>query len=348
MAACSLLAATAMAHNQKRGLKKHENDLRADRRLETSSTRNCVRSLRAVCLGHPPRPRSSLSPTRYSQSVPPPRVPTLPPHHSVLSPTWRCTRPPYPLFHPRRNRVRPDPVKSAKPTVVVGLAPQRPPAAPAVTRPSLRRWQPKAGARLHRQAEGGKAAAHRAAGETKEADEVEHKLDYNHREAFPFTAPNIATSSVRSRDQYQRVAAHGGLRVPSGREAGSEGDTATAGHRNDSDLWLLYYNHKLKFIRTVLDIGVEIKRVQQAQPVPVWCVEVPEPHLIFVRRVTRVEDNIITKASRPIIVSNSKVICNKIHGSLGHLISAYLMSIHIQPRPIYLVRTGKCEGKHEH
>jgi len=42
---------------------------------------------------------------------------------------------------------------------------------------------------------------------------------------------------------------------------------------------------------------------------------------------------------------NSKVIANKIHGSLGHLISAYLMSIHIQPRPIYLVRTGKCEGE---
>ena len=42
---------------------------------------------------------------------------------------------------------------------------------------------------------------------------------------------------------------------------------------------------------------------------------------------------------------SSKVICNKIHGSLGHLISAYLMSIHIQPRPIYLVRTGKCEGE---
>ena len=35
----------------------------------------------------------------------------------------------------------------------------------------------------------------------------------------------------------------------------------------------------------------------------------------------------------------------QIHGSLGHLISAYLMSIHIQPRPIYLVRTGKCEGE---
>ena len=40
-----------------------------------------------------------------------------------------------------------------------------------------------------------------------------------------------------------------------------------------------------------------------------------------------------------------QVIANKIHGSLGHLISAYLMSIHIQPRPIYLVRTGKCEGE---
>lgn len=40
----------------------------------------------------------------------------------------------------------------------------------------------------------------------------------------------------------------------------------------------------------------------------------------------------------------SKVICNRVHGRLGLLIAGYLMSIHIAPRPIYLVRAGHCEG----
>lgn len=38
----------------------------------------------------------------------------------------------------------------------------------------------------------------------------------------------------------------------------------------------------------------------------------------------------------------SKVVCNKIHGPLAHAIAGFLMSIHIQPRPIYLVRAGHC------
>jgi len=41
----------------------------------------------------------------------------------------------------------------------------------------------------------------------------------------------------------------------------------------------------------------------------------------------------------------SKVICNKIHGQLSHAIAAYLMSIHVQPRPIYFVRAGHSENE---
>jgi len=41
----------------------------------------------------------------------------------------------------------------------------------------------------------------------------------------------------------------------------------------------------------------------------------------------------------------SKVICNKIHGALSHAIAAYLMSIHIQPRPIFFVRAGHSESE---
>ncbi|PRP87404.1 6-phosphofructo-2-kinase (predicted) [Planoprotostelium fungivorum] len=41
---------------------------------------------------------------------------------------------------------------------------------------------------------------------------------------------------------------------------------------------------------------------------------------------------------------SSKVICNKIYGGMGHSISSYLMSIHIQGRPIYLVRAGHVSG----
>eukprot|EP01137_Pigoraptor_chileana_P005708 Opistho-2@2927 len=36
----------------------------------------------------------------------------------------------------------------------------------------------------------------------------------------------------------------------------------------------------------------------------------------------------------------SKVICNNIRGNLAHVVVAYLMSIHVIPRPIWLVRAG--------
>lgn len=43
---------------------------------------------------------------------------------------------------------------------------------------------------------------------------------------------------------------------------------------------------------------------------------------------------------------NSKVICNRIFGQLGQIIASFLMSIHIQPRPIFLTRAGSCDGLH--
>lgn len=40
----------------------------------------------------------------------------------------------------------------------------------------------------------------------------------------------------------------------------------------------------------------------------------------------------------------SKVLFNKIHGQLSHAIAAYLMSIHVMPRPIFFVRAGHSES----
>jgi hypothetical protein len=42
----------------------------------------------------------------------------------------------------------------------------------------------------------------------------------------------------------------------------------------------------------------------------------------------------------------SKCVCNRIHGTLMHAIASisFLMSIHVQPRPIYLSRAGRCVG----
>jgi broad specificity phosphatase PhoE len=40
----------------------------------------------------------------------------------------------------------------------------------------------------------------------------------------------------------------------------------------------------------------------------------------------------------------SKCVCNQIHGTLMHSIASFLMSIHVQPRPIYLTRAGRCVG----
>jgi len=39
----------------------------------------------------------------------------------------------------------------------------------------------------------------------------------------------------------------------------------------------------------------------------------------------------------------SKTICYRIHGNIAHLLVAYLNSIHIHPRPIWLTRAGKSE-----
>lgn len=40
----------------------------------------------------------------------------------------------------------------------------------------------------------------------------------------------------------------------------------------------------------------------------------------------------------------SKCVCNRIHGRLMHAIASFLMSIHVQPRPIYISRCGRSVG----
>eukprot|EP01117_Protostelium_nocturnum_P016068 TRINITY_DN6296_c0_g1_i1.p1 TRINITY_DN6296_c0_g1~~TRINITY_DN6296_c0_g1_i1.p1 ORF type:complete len:543 (-),score=157.61 TRINITY_DN6296_c0_g1_i1:30-1658(-) len=44
---------------------------------------------------------------------------------------------------------------------------------------------------------------------------------------------------------------------------------------------------------------------------------------------------------------SAKVICNKVYGAMAHSIASFLMSIHIQPRPIYLARCGHVKGGDE-
>jgi hypothetical protein len=44
---------------------------------------------------------------------------------------------------------------------------------------------------------------------------------------------------------------------------------------------------------------------------------------------------------------SAKVIANKVFGHLAHSICSYLMSVHIQPRPIYLSRCGHADGADE-
>jgi len=44
---------------------------------------------------------------------------------------------------------------------------------------------------------------------------------------------------------------------------------------------------------------------------------------------------------------SAKIICNKIFGGMAQNITSFLMSIHIQPRPIYLVRAGHVKGADE-
>ena len=247
----------------------------------------------------PPRPRASSAPPAVS--IPPripPRapVPPRPPSASAPPKVQPPPRPPSPPPSPEPDE--PDITKSAKPMLwwVWCLDARR-------LRLLLR------GLRF---ADGNQARENdtlkrlqdsvnefRQAGDEKKAKEIEAVLRYHREEGWPHRGANIVTTSRRSRDQYQRVALLAGFTC-TWRRSGKKGDKSGDGHLT-ADKWNVAYRVALP----TLDAAGEIKVVLQASPVPVWCVEVPEPHLIIVRRVTHTEGAIITGASRPTIMGNS-------------------------------------------
>ena len=247
----------------------------------------------------PPRPRASSAPPAVS--IPPripPRapVPPRPPSASAPPKVHPPSRPPSPPPSPEPDE--PDITKSAKPMLwwVWCLDARR-------LRLLLR------GLRF---ADGNQARENdtlkrlqysvnefRQAGDQKKAKEIEAVLRYHREEGWPHRGANIVTTSRRSRDQYQRVALLAGFTC-TWRRSGKKGDKSGDGHLT-ADKWNVAYRVALP----TLDAAEEIKVVLQASPVPVWCVEVPEPHLIIVRRVTHTEGAIITGASRPTIMGNS-------------------------------------------
>ena len=247
----------------------------------------------------PPRPRASSAPPGVS--IPPrvpPRapVPPRPPSASAPPKVHPPPRPPSPPPSPEPDE--PDITKSAKPMLwwVWCLDARR-------LRLLLR------GLRF---ADGNQARENdtlkrlqdsvnefRQAGDKKKAKEIEAVLRYHREEGWPHRGANIVTTSRTSRDQYQRVALLAGFTC-TWRRSGKKGDKSGDGHLT-ADKWNVAYRVALP----TLDAAEEIKVVLQASPVPVWCVEVPEPHLIIVRRVTHTEGAIITGASRPTIMGNS-------------------------------------------
>ena len=256
-------------------------------------------------LPRPPlRPRASSAPPAVSI---PPRVPIPPRHPSASAPPEVHPPPPPPSPPPSPEPELPDPVKSAKPMWwwVWHLDARR-------LRLLLRGLrfadgnQQRENDTLKRLQD--QVVASRERGNEKQAKEIDAVLLYHQEEGFPHTGGNINTSSSRSRDQYQRIALLAGF-TSTWRRSGKKGDKSGDG-RLTADKWHVYY----RVASLTLDLKREIKVVPQASPVPVWCVEVPEPHLIVVRRVTHTEGTTITGASRPTIMGNSSSILDNING----------------------------------
>ena len=143
------------------------------------------------------------------------------------------------------------------------------------------------------------ARLHRMQSKVVEADIARH-----HEEAIPYTAVQLVASSIESRDQWQQLALNAGFTALWKKAPGSavkSGDGLIG-----ADRWQVTYRAGQQPTACGLSIGNEVKVERQPAPVPVWCVGVPtHDHLIVVRRVTRLEDGVVTAASRPLIVGNS-------------------------------------------
>ncbi|KAJ2745703.1 hypothetical protein GGI20_001978, partial [Coemansia sp. BCRC 34301] len=118
---------------------------------------------------------------------------------------------------------------------------------------------------------------------------------------------NVGTSSARFRDELQRVCLNAGfscywaLSHTHGANNGADkhGD-ATASQR---DHWVVSWNDD-KAARPLL--AVEKTFSQEQRHCKVWCVTVPtQQQLIIVRRVLGAQGEVITSASRPVVIGNT-------------------------------------------
>ncbi|KAJ2101466.1 hypothetical protein GGI09_001740, partial [Coemansia sp. S100] len=126
-------------------------------------------------------------------------------------------------------------------------------------------------------------------------------------EASSLASGSVDTSSVRFRDELQRVCLNAGLSCywalsyPKGTNNGTDqqGQAVIAQH----DHWVVSWSDD-EAARPVLAVEKEFS--QEQRHCKVWCVTVPtQQQLIIVRRVRQVQDGVITSASRPVVIGNT-------------------------------------------
>ena len=126
------------------------------------------------------------------------------------------------------------------------------------------------------------------------------------------TRGKIHTFCTHFRDELVQLLLRAGHTAHFSRQF-KKGDCDTIGREVTSDQWMVTYSARFEepIIRRE-----EIQRIPVKEDTPVWCVNVPTAdHLIIMRRVQQVEDDVIVRASRPVIIGN----CIKFHRPIAEL-----------------------------
>ena len=118
--------------------------------------------------------------------------------------------------------------------------------------------------------------------------------------------PLICTSSARFRDEVQRVALMAGYAADweIDTEAGNKAALNGPDIASRSTGWKVRFHDSGRQAQPVIDAST--LTVDQGVDGPVWCITVPAPHLIMVRRVLETEDGVVRVASRPLVVGNTQ------------------------------------------
>ena len=119
----------------------------------------------------------------------------------------------------------------------------------------------------------------------------------------------ISSSSVWFRDQVQRLCLHAGYSTRFGvnNETGRVSYSMGRPVKAETTHWDVFYSSAAQVAEPKLTVAKDCRTVRQAGVV--WCVTVPtkEQNIMF-RRVLERNDGIVTRASRPVVVGNTKPI----------------------------------------